>query len=98
MQLQLVLSRSPHLCSCCSRCCRDLKRRKPQSGTLFNAMFNLHKFLNFENRDPFAARTEAREFAGLTDWDKFAKIEYYRLASEDEQEEVQMEAEEPGWL
>ncbi len=54
------------------------------------------RFLNFENRDPFAARAEAGEFAGLSEWDKFAKVEYFRLASEDEQEDVQMEAEE-GW-
>ncbi len=57
---------------------RDLKRTKPQSGIFFNALFNLHKFLSFENRDPFAARAEAGEFAGLSEWDKFAKIEYYR--------------------
>ncbi len=42
---------------------------------LFNALFNLHKFLRFENRDPFAARAEATEFAGLSEWDKFASIE-----------------------
>jgi hypothetical protein len=41
-------------------------------------LFNLDKFLKFENRDPFAMRAEAGEFAGLTEWDKFAKIEYYR--------------------
>jgi len=57
---------------------RDLRRAKPQSALLFNALFNLHKFLSFENRDPFAMRAEQGEFAGLSDWDKFAKIEYYR--------------------
>ena len=57
---------------------RDLKKKKPQSGILFNALFNLDKFLKFENRDPFAMRAEAGEFAGLSEWDKFAKIEYYR--------------------
>lgn len=57
---------------------RDLKRTKPQSAIFFNALFNLHKFLSFENRDPFAARAEAGEYAGLTDWDKFAKVEYFR--------------------
>jgi len=60
---------------------RDLRRSKPQSSLLFNALFNLHKFLGFENRDPFALRAEQGEFAGLSDWDKFAKIEYYRWAS-----------------
>eukprot|EP00195_Chlamydomonas_chlamydogama_P009651 CAMPEP_0202899244 /NCGR_PEP_ID=MMETSP1392-20130828/7527_1 /ASSEMBLY_ACC=CAM_ASM_000868 /TAXON_ID=225041 /ORGANISM="Chlamydomonas chlamydogama, Strain SAG 11-48b" /LENGTH=523 /DNA_ID=CAMNT_0049585371 /DNA_START=241 /DNA_END=1812 /DNA_ORIENTATION=- len=76
---------------------RDLKRTKPQSALFFNALFNLHKFLSFENRDPFAMRAEAGEFAGLTDWEKYAKIEYYRLAAEDDQEEVQMEADEGVW-
>ncbi|GLI63104.1 hypothetical protein VaNZ11_006008 [Volvox africanus] len=66
---------------------RDLKRTKPQSGLFFSALFSLHKFVSFENRDPFAQRAEAAEFAGLSDWDKFAKIEYFRLASEDDQQE-----------
>ncbi|KXZ52166.1 hypothetical protein GPECTOR_10g795 [Gonium pectorale] len=66
---------------------RDLKRTKPHSGLFFSALFSLHKFVSFENRDPFAQRAEAAEFAGLSDWDKFAKIEYFRLASEDDQQE-----------
>ncbi|GFH29173.1 uncharacterized protein HaLaN_27793, partial [Haematococcus lacustris] len=37
------------------------------------------------------------ELAGLSDWEKFAKIQYYRLASEDENQEVQMEADEQAW-
>jgi hypothetical protein len=36
----------------------DVKRTRPQSGLLFNTMFNLHKFMAFENRDPFALRAE----------------------------------------
>jgi len=75
---------------------RDLKRTRPHCAVLFNALFNLHKFLAFENRDPFAARAEAAEFAGLSEWDRFAKIEYCRLAAEDENEDVQMDADE-GW-
>ncbi|GFR42212.1 hypothetical protein Agub_g3103 [Astrephomene gubernaculifera] len=63
---------------------RDLKRQKPHSGLFFSALFSLHKFVSFENRDPFAQRAEAAEFAGMSDWDKFAKIEYFRLASEDD--------------
>lgn len=34
----------------------DLKRHKPLAGTLFNMLFNLHKFIAFETRDPFLAR------------------------------------------
>jgi serine/threonine-protein phosphatase 2A regulatory subunit B'' len=66
----------------------DLKRTRPQSALLFNALFNLHKFLSFENRDPFALRAEAlaEENGGapLTEWDRFARVEYVRLAQEDD--------------
>jgi serine/threonine-protein phosphatase 2A regulatory subunit B'' len=34
--------------------------------------------MSFENRDPFAMRAEQGEFGGLSEWDKFAKIQYYR--------------------
>ena len=34
----------------------DLKRHKVLAGTLFNMLFNLHKFIAFEPRDPFLAR------------------------------------------
>ncbi|MEW5306985.1 MAG: hypothetical protein WDW36_009408 [Sanguina aurantia] len=57
---------------------KDLHRTRPQSGLFFNALFNLHKFLAWENRDPFAMRAEAGEFLGCGEWDKFAKVEYYR--------------------
>ena len=35
----------------------DIKRMRPTSTLLFNTMFNLHKFLQFENR---CARPAAR--------------------------------------
>eukprot|EP00798_Chlamydomonas_sp_ICE-L_P010859 gene10859-16974_t len=75
---------------------RDLIRVRTQAGLLFNALFNLHKFLGYENRDPFAQRNEQAEFGPMTDWQKFARIEYSRLASEDDQD-VAMEAEEGSW-
>ncbi|KAG1668892.1 hypothetical protein FOA52_016061 [Chlamydomonas sp. UWO 241] len=53
---------------------RDLRRARPQCSELFNALFNLHKFMSWENRDPFSTRAEAAEFEGLTEWDKFAKV------------------------
>ena len=34
----------------------DFKRTKPLSGTLFNILFNLNKFVAFETRDPFLVR------------------------------------------
>ena len=35
---------------------QDLKRNRLISGTLFNVLFNLNKFVQFETRDPFQAR------------------------------------------
>eukprot|EP00951_Prasinocladus_malaysianus_P004417 scaffold31007_cov36-Prasinocladus_malaysianus.AAC.1 len=57
------------------------------SGTLFNILFNLNKFIAFETRDPFLVRQE-REDPHLTEWDRFARAEYVRLAMEEEGEEA----------
>ncbi|KAK4385420.1 Serine/threonine protein phosphatase 2A regulatory subunit B''beta [Sesamum angolense] len=46
---------------------RDLKGSK-LSGSVFNILFNLNKFMAFETRDPFLIRQE-RENPTLTDWD-----------------------------
>lgn len=50
----------------------DLRRMRPQSPLLFNTLFNLHKFLAFENRDPFALRAESMGEDGQTtsEWDR----------------------------
>jgi serine/threonine-protein phosphatase 2A regulatory subunit B'' len=61
----------------------DLKQGRPISGALFNVLFNLNKFVAFETRDPFAMRQE-REEVGVTEWDRFARSEYVRLAVEDD--------------
>lgn len=66
---------------------RDLKRSRSLAGTLFNILFNLNKFIAFETRDPFVIRQE-REDAGLTEWDRFGRTEYVRLAMEEEGDEV----------
>ncbi len=64
------------------------------SGALFDAMFNLNKYLQFESRDPFLER-QKREDEFDTDWDRYACIDYNRLAMEEEarEEEGQMEME-----
>ena len=66
---------------------RDLKRQQKLSGTLFNILFNLNKFISFETRDPFLVRQE-REDPHLTEWDRFARAEYVRLAMEEEGEDA----------
>ncbi|KAL4422182.1 hypothetical protein ABPG77_006423 [Micractinium sp. CCAP 211/92] len=60
----------------------DLKRARALSGTLFNVLFNLSKFMAYETRDPFVSRQERED--GLTDWDRFARTEYLRLAMEED--------------
>lgn len=77
----------------------DVRRTQPQSCLLFNTMFNLHKFLAFENRDPFALRAEqlGEEGQVLSDWDRFARGEYLRLAVEEEPDDMQVDASEEMW-
>jgi hypothetical protein len=52
----------------------DVRRARPQSALLFNTLFNLHKFLAFENRDPFALRAESlgEDGQATSDWDRWA--------------------------
>lgn len=46
-------------------------------GVLFDVLFNFHKFLRFESRDPFQEKVK-REDGYRTDWDRFANGEYVR--------------------
>ena len=74
---------------------RDLKRSRQLAGTLFNVLFNLNKFVAFETRDPFIVRQEREEAAsGASEWERFARSEYLRLAVEEEGAE---EDEEMPW-
>ncbi|XP_022746801.1 probable serine/threonine protein phosphatase 2A regulatory subunit B''gamma isoform X3 [Durio zibethinus] len=65
---------------------RDLKGSK-LSGSVFNILFNLNKFMAFETRDPFLIRQE-RENPTLTEWDRFAHREYIRLSMEEDVEDA----------
>lgn len=65
------------------------------SGALFDALFNINKYLLFEQRDPFVER-QKREDEFETDWDRFACIDYNRLAMEEEAREE--EAMEIDWV
>ena len=64
------------------------------TGVFFNALFNLNKFIAFEQRDPFALRQAAA--SGLTAWDRFAGQEYTRLAMEEEAREEEAAADMNG--
>lgn len=56
------------------------------AGNFFNILFNLNKFFALEARDPNAIRQE-HATPELTDWDRFAALEYLRLSAEEEGEE-----------
>jgi hypothetical protein len=48
---------------------------RPISGLLFNTLFNMNKFLAYENRDPFAMRAEQMgEDGASSDWDRWARL------------------------
>lgn len=61
-----------------------------KSGIFFDILFDLEKFMAYEMRDPFIVKQQ--ELDGLTyiltifnrPWNRFAKIEYNRLASEED--------------
>ena len=65
------------------------------SGILFDALFNLHKFVKFETRDPLQDKLK-REDAFDNEWDRFCYYEYRRLSSDDEPADQTMEVEEFG--
>lgn len=61
-----------------------LKSYATQVGIFFNCLVNLNKFIAYETRDLFAIKHQLTEFPDYTDWDRFAKTEYERLAMEEE--------------
>lgn len=65
----------------------DLKRNPKGASVLFNCLISLNKFLEFELRDPFADKQEQLEMPDLSDWQKFCKMEYDRIAGDGEDEE-----------
>ena len=42
----------------------DLARKKNVSGVLFDVLFNLHKFMRFETRDPFQEKQKRDDMFG----------------------------------
>lgn len=56
--------------------------KRSLTGILFDALFNVQKFLKFETRDPFQEKMK-REDGFASEWDRFAAIEYSRLADAD---------------
>ena len=56
------------------------------AGVFFDALFNLNKFLAFEQRDPFGDR-QKREDPFDCDWERFAYRDYQQLAMDEEENE-----------
>eukprot|EP00743_Colponemidia_sp_Colp-15_P004816 GILK01005188.1.p1 GENE.GILK01005188.1~~GILK01005188.1.p1 ORF type:complete len:593 (-),score=112.50 GILK01005188.1:181-1884(-) len=65
----------------------ELKKRRHQAGTFFNVLLNLNKFVNYEQRDPFALKQEMAQNPDWSDWDRYANVEYQRLVMEEENTE-----------
>jgi len=62
---------------------QDLKRCK-MTPVFFDTFFNLEKYLDHEQRDPFATQREVDEDGNeLSDWDRFAADEYEQLVAEE---------------
>ena len=57
------------------------------TSVVFNMLFNLNKFIAYEQRDPFVMKQQRMEGSGMTTWGRFAVMEYARLAMEEEARE-----------
>lgn len=62
---------------------KDLKTCK-MTPVFFDTFFNLEKYLDHEQRDPFATQRETDEDGNeMSDWDRFAAEEYELLVAEE---------------
>ena len=52
----------------------------------FNALCNLNKFVAHETRDPHSIRLQ-RAAPPMTDWERFAHVQYIQMATEEEEED-----------
>jgi hypothetical protein len=63
----------------------DLSANAENASKLFNRLFNLNRYLELEQHDPFAALEEKLAMGGtpLSRWDRWAEEEYRRFAAEE---------------
>ena len=59
----------------------DLKKSK-MTPVFFDTFFNLEKYLDHEQKDPFASSKNDED---ISDWDRFAAEEYEILVAEENQ-------------
>lgn len=60
----------------------DLKRCK-LTPVFFDTFFNLEKYLDHEQRDPFASQRNDEDGVVVSDWDRYAAEEYELLVAEE---------------
>jgi serine/threonine-protein phosphatase 2A regulatory subunit B'' len=57
----------------------------PNAGCfLFNLLISLNKYFDLEGTDPYVASQAKLSYPGYSDWDRFALVEYSRLATEED--------------
>lgn len=66
----------------------EILKKKDMVGIFFNCLCNLNKFIAYETRDMFTIKHQLTENPDWTEWDRFAKSEYERLAMEEENSDV----------
>lgn len=65
----------------------DLKRCR-LTPIFFDTFFNLEKYLDHEQRDPFASNRDD-DGLSMSDWDRFASEEYEILVAEENAQNAQ---------
>ncbi|CAL4132959.1 unnamed protein product, partial [Meganyctiphanes norvegica] len=61
---------------------RDLKSCR-MTAMFFDTLFNLEKYLDHEQRDPFTSQRTDDEESMMSDWDRYAAEEYEFLVAEE---------------
>lgn len=73
-------------------CLADLKRCR-MTPIFFDTFFNLEKYLDHEQKDPFASNKNDEE---VSDWDRFAAEEYEILVAEESSSNGQQQNQQPS--
>ena len=67
------------------------------AAVFVNTLFNLNKFVAFEQRDPFMLK-QMQDEPNVTAWDRFARAEYARLAMEEDARQDEEDDDDMGFL
>ncbi|EZG83322.1 EF hand protein [Gregarina niphandrodes] len=64
---------------------RDIKKQRRHAPLFFNSLLNMTKFVLWEHRDPFISKAEILDYPLYTDWERWCRLEYDRIAGEEAQ-------------